>query len=64
MPVAHITLLQGRTKEQKAAMAEEITTTIHKHAGAPKEAIIIIFHDVTGDDWSTAGTLFSNRKRV
>ncbi len=64
MPVAHITLLQGRTKQQKAAMAEEITTTIHKHAGAPREAIIVIFHDVTGDAWSTAGTLFTDRKKA
>lgn len=62
MPVAHVSLLKGRTKEQKRAMAEDIATAIHKHGGAPKEGIVVVFHEVTGDEWSTGGVLFSDRQ--
>jgi len=62
MPIAHISLLKGRTKEQKAAMAEGITAAINKHSGAPRDAIIVVFHEVTQDDWATAGVLFSNKQ--
>ena len=61
MPIAHISLLKGRTKEQKAAMAEDITAAIHKHSGAPRDVITVVFHEVTQDDWATAGVLFSNK---
>ena len=36
MPVVHVSLIKGRTKEQKALMANEISETIHKHSGAPR----------------------------
>ena len=61
MPVAQIMMLAGRTKEQKAAMAADITEAIHKHSGAPKEAITVIFTEATRDDWAAAGVLVSNR---
>jgi 4-oxalocrotonate tautomerase len=61
MPVAHIMMLTGRTKEEKAAMATDITEAIHKHSGAPKEVITVIFTEASKDDWAAAGTLVSNR---
>ena len=62
MPVAHISLLEGRDKEAKAKIANEVADSISRHGGAPKEAVIVVFHDVTGDDWATGGVLFSERK--
>ena len=62
MPVAHISLLEGRDKEDKAKIDNELADSISKHGGAPKEAVIVVFHDVTGDDWATGGVLFSDRK--
>mgnify|MGYP001187957713 CR=1 FL=1 len=62
MPVAHISLLEGRDKEAKAKIANEVADSISRHGGAPKEAVIVVFHDVTGDDWATGGVLFSDRK--
>lgn len=63
MPVAHISLLKGRSKEVKAKIADEVATSISKHGGAPKEGVIVIFHEVTTDDWATGGVLFSDRKK-
>lgn len=47
MPFVHVELFEGRTKEQKAVIAKEITETLMKHANAPKSAIHIIFDDLT-----------------
>ena len=46
MPYVHVELFEGRTVEQKAAIAKEITETISKHAGAPTSGIYIIFNDL------------------
>ncbi|AEU41205.1 4-oxalocrotonate tautomerase, Xylose transport system permease protein xylH [Lactococcus cremoris subsp. cremoris A76] len=46
MPYVHVELFEGRTVEQKAAIAKEITETISKHAGAPTSGIHVIFYDL------------------
>lgn len=61
MPVVHVSMIAGRSKEQKKAIAGEITETIHKHAGSPKEVITVVFHDIDGDSWAAGGTMFSDR---
>ena len=61
MPVVHVNLIEGRTKEQKKAIAEDITETIHKNAGSPKEIITVVFHNIDGDSWAAGGKLFSDR---
>ncbi len=54
MPFVHVELFEGRTLEQKTAIAKEITESIAKHAGAPKSAINVIFTDLP------EGTLFQS----
>ncbi|PCR98959.1 2-hydroxymuconate tautomerase [Lactococcus fujiensis] len=54
MPFVHVELFEGRTLEQKTAIAKEITESIAKHAGAPKSAINVIFTDFP------EGTLFQS----
>lgn len=61
MPLVHISLIQGRSKEAKKAIAKEVTESIHKHAGAPKESVTVVFHDIDGDSWAAGGVLFSDR---
>ena len=46
MPYVHVELFEGRTVEQKAIIAKEITESISKHAGAPTSAIHVIFNDL------------------
>jgi 4-oxalocrotonate tautomerase len=62
MPLAQITMLEGRSKEAKAEMADEIAESIAKHSGAPKEVVVVIFQEVTGDDWATGGITFNAKK--
>ena len=61
MPVVQVSLLSGRSKESKSAMADEITETVHKHTGAPKNVITVIFQDIETDSWAADGTLYADR---
>jgi phenylpyruvate tautomerase PptA (4-oxalocrotonate tautomerase family) len=42
-------------------MADEITETVHKHTGAPKNVITVIFQDIETDSWAADGTLYADR---
>jgi 4-oxalocrotonate tautomerase len=57
MPFVHVELFEGRTVEQKAAIAKEITEVITKHAGAPREAVKVIFSDMLEGNFYEAGEM-------
>ncbi|MFQ5896403.1 MAG: 2-hydroxymuconate tautomerase [Nitrospinota bacterium] len=61
MPVAHVTMISGRTKEQKEKLAEAITDAMVTHAGARREICTVVFIEVGRDDWASGGVLVSNR---
>ena len=60
MPIVRVEMWPGRTREQKAELAKVITDAINDIAGAPPEATIIVFDDVSKDDWAEAGKLASD----
>lgn len=57
MPVIHIYLYEGRTREQKAELALAITEDVVSIMKSPPEATHVIFHDTSKADWATAGKL-------
>jgi 4-oxalocrotonate tautomerase len=57
MPVVRITMWKGRSKEQKAKLAEAITKAMVDIAGTAPEHVHIIFEDVEKEDWAIAGKL-------
>ncbi len=59
MPVVNVALYAGRTKEQKAELAQAITKAISETAGIPDSATTVIFQDVDKDNWSNGGVLAS-----
>ena len=46
MPFVHVDLLEGRTDEQKIALAHDITEVVIKNTGAPKSAIHVFINDM------------------
>lgn len=62
MPLIHVSLWPGRTKEQKAQLVKAITESVGKILGAPPEATTIIFQEVSKDSWANGGELFSDKK--
>jgi 4-oxalocrotonate tautomerase len=57
MPVIHIYLYEGRTKEQKAELAQAITDDVVKIMKSTPEATHVIYHDTRKADWAVAGKL-------
>lgn len=51
MPFIHVELVEGRSDEAKAKIAKEIVESVHKHAGAPKEHIHVVFQDMKRSDY-------------
>ena len=52
MPFIRIDLFEGRTLEQKKALAKEVTEAVVRNTGAPPSAVHVILNDMP------AGTYF------
>ncbi|MGB5102015.1 MAG: 2-hydroxymuconate tautomerase [Steroidobacteraceae bacterium] len=55
MPVIQCDIREGRTAEQKAAMAEAITRAVHETIGAPLEYIHVLIRETPGAHHVKAG---------
>lgn len=51
MPFVNVSLLAGRTPEQKAAVAEAIAAALIEHAQAVPDTIAVVFSDYPSTDW-------------
>jgi len=61
MPLVQITMLEGRTAEQKRQLAKRITEAIVEEAGARREAIVVAFHEVSKESYATGGELMIDK---
>ena len=59
MPVVHIHMWEGRTDDQKSAIAKGVTQALTDAAGIPASATIIIIHDTKKSDWAESGVMAS-----
>jgi len=55
MPVATITILEGRTDEKKEKLIVEVTEAISRSIDAPKENIHVIINELSPQNFGTAG---------
>jgi 4-oxalocrotonate tautomerase len=55
MPIAHIHILAGRTKDQKAAAIARVTEALAETLDSPKERIRVLIHEIDPDHWGIAG---------
>ena len=62
MPLVQVTMLKGRSVDQKRKIAERITQTMVEEANATKEAVTITFIEVSREDYASAGVLMADRK--
>ena len=61
MPLVQITMLQGRTVEQKRKLAQRITDVMVEEAGARKEAIVVTFVEVSKESYASGGELMIDK---
>lgn len=55
MPIVHIELMEGRTKDQLTSMMKDVTEVIEKNTGAPKEHIHIVVNEMKKGTYAEAG---------
>ncbi len=62
MPHVQVTLLKGRTSEQKRRIAERITDALEQEGKTPREGIVITFVEVEKDSYARGGVLMLDKK--
>ncbi len=61
MPLIQVTMLQGRTVEQKRKIAERLTDAMVEEAGARREAIVVAFLEVAKESYASGGVLMADK---
>jgi 4-oxalocrotonate tautomerase len=61
MPVIQVTLLKGRTIEQKRKLAQRLTDAIVEEAGAKRESVTVTFIEVSREDYASGGALMVDK---
>jgi len=62
MPHVAITLLKGRTPEQKRKVAARVTDVLAEEAGAKREDTTIAFVEVDRESFAHGGVLVADKK--
>lgn len=62
MPLVQITMLAGRTADQKRKIAKRITDVMVEEAGGRREAIVVAFHEVSKESYASGGELLIDKK--
>jgi 4-oxalocrotonate tautomerase len=62
MPLVQVTMLEGRTADQKRKIAQRITDTMVEEAGARREAVIVAFHEVSRESFASGGVLMVDKQ--
>ena len=60
MPIVRIEMFEGRTHAQKQELARAITEAVVNIAQTTPEATIVVFQDISRDNWASAGKLESD----
>lgn len=55
MPIIRVELLEGRSPKQKHAFAQAVTESFVATCGGTPQSVQVVFHDVRGSDWVSAG---------
>jgi 4-oxalocrotonate tautomerase len=55
MPLVQVTMIEGRSDEQKQALHREVAEAVHRTVGAPLEAIRVVVYEIPAGHWSVGG---------
>jgi len=62
MPSIQITMLKGRTIEQKRKLVERVTDAMAEEAKTPKEGVVVTILEVEREDYARGGVLMADKK--
>jgi len=55
MPLVQVTIMQGRSQEQKEAFFEEVTQSAMKHLDVKREQVRVLINEIPAEHWSIGG---------
>jgi 4-oxalocrotonate tautomerase len=61
MPLVQITMLTGRTVDQKRKLAQRMTDVMVEEARAQREAVVVVFNEVSKESYASAGVLVADK---
>ena len=61
MPLVQITMLTGRSADQKRKLAQRMTDVMVEEAGASREAVVVVFHEVSKESYASGGVLMADK---
>jgi 4-oxalocrotonate tautomerase len=61
MPLVQVTMLEGRTTEQKRKLAQRLTDAMAEEAGARREAIVVTINEVSKENYASGGVLMADK---
>lgn len=61
MPSIRVELFEGRSVEQKRALAQALTEATVRTLGGSPDGVDVVFFDIARHDWATGGTLWSDK---
>jgi 4-oxalocrotonate tautomerase len=64
MPFVTIKILKGHSQERKDEISRRVTAAVSEVAQLPKEAVWVVFQDVTAEDWYVGGTTVDALKKA
>jgi 4-oxalocrotonate tautomerase len=64
MPLIQVTLLEGRTPEQKRNLVQALTNAAVEQLGTKPEAVVITMVDVPPSNYAMAGVLMLDRTKA
>ena len=63
MPLVQVTMLEGRTADQKRKLAARITDAMVEEAGARREAIVVTFYELSKESYASGGVLMADKSK-
>ena len=60
-PTIRVELFEGRTPEQKRALAAALTEATVRTLGGSADSVDVLFFDIARQDWATGGVLWSDK---
>ena len=60
MPTIRVEMFEGRTVEQKRALAQALTEATARTLEMSPDGVDVVFFDIPKHDWATGGKLWSD----
>ncbi|MEI8056426.1 MAG: 2-hydroxymuconate tautomerase [Actinomycetes bacterium] len=59
MPLVQVTMVEGRTVQQKHALIAALTQAVVDSVGSPADRVRVAIYEVSADDWGVGGLAYS-----